>query len=106
MNSRLIRRTARVHFGIRADHESRRVTQRNDRQPKRFAQHEEVGDLIRGLGVDGPAEMMTAVGQQSERRAFDADQRGDHSDSVVGPQFQDRSDVGDRFDRVVHVVGP
>ena len=74
-----------LDFGIRSDHESGCVTQRNDRQPGRVAQRQKVGDLVSGLGVDGPAEMMTAVGQQSEWRTFDADQRGDHADPVVGP---------------------
>ena len=48
---------------------------------------------------------MTAVGQQAERHPFDADQRSDHADPVIRPQLQNGSDVGDRLDRTVHVVG-
>ena len=95
-----------VDFCIRADHEARRIAQRDDRQLSRFAERQEVGHLVRGLGVDGSAEMMAAVGNQPERHTFDSDERGDHADSVVGPQLQNGSDIGDRVDRVVHVVGP
>ena len=36
-----------VDLGIRADHEARCVAQRNDRQPKRFAQRQEIGQSCR-----------------------------------------------------------
>ncbi len=68
----------------------------SDRQVERVAQLHEARRLVAGVGVDRAAQVARVVGDQPERPALDAHQRGDDADAEVGPQFEHRALVGQR----------
>lgn len=49
--------------------------------------------------------MARVVGDQAERPALDAQQRGDQAGSELAPQFQHAVPVGQDLDRLADVVG-
>ena len=77
-----------LFFRLRADHEARGVAERDDRDVEGVAQLHEARGLVASRGPDGAAEMARVVGDQAERPALDAQQRGDQAGSELAPQFQ------------------
>ena len=103
-NMRLTRRTSDGLLGFRPDHEARRVAQRDDRQAEGIAQLHEARRLVGARSVDGAGQMHRIVGDQAERRAFDADQRRDHAGREFGAQLQHRAGVGERRDHLAALI--
>lgn len=91
-------------FGLRSHHEAWRVAQREHREPECIAQLEKPGGLVRSGSVDRAAEVARVVGDDTDRPALNADQRGDDPLAESGPELQHRSGVGERLDNRSNVV--
>ncbi len=91
-------------LGLGADHEARRVAQRQDRQVEGVAQLHEARRLVAGVGVDRAAQVAGVVRDQPHRPAFDAHQRGEDADAEFRAQLEHRVLVGQRADHGAHVV--
>ena len=87
-NMRETWRTSAVVSASRADHEARRVAERDDRQVEGVAELDEARRLVGGVGVDRAAEVVRVVRDQAERPALDADERGDDSEPEVRAQLE------------------
>ena len=72
-----------------------RVDQRDERQAVRVAQLHEARRLVGRVGVDRAAEVRRVVGEQADRPAFDARERGEDADAEAGAQLEQRAGVGD-----------
>ncbi len=96
MNMRHTWRTCACASDLGADHEARRVAQRDDRQAVRVAQLHEARRLVGRLRVDRAAQVVRVVGHQPHGPALDARQRGDDAGAEAGAQLEQRAGVGQR----------
>jgi hypothetical protein len=61
-------------FGFRTDHEAGCVAQRDDGKPEDVAELEKSRELVACIGVECAAEVLRAVGDQTDRATFDANE--------------------------------
>ncbi len=86
-------------LGLGADHEARRVDQRDDRQPEGVAELQEARRLVGGVAGDRAGHVARVVGDEAERAALDPRQRGHHLRREALAQEGHRAGVGERLDR-------
>ena len=73
-----------------------RVAQEQDRQVERVAELHEARRLVGAVAVDRAGEMRRVVGDDAERPALDARERGHHAGAEAAPQLEHRAGVGER----------
>ena len=81
-----------------------RVAEKEDRQVERVAELHEARGLVGAVAVDRAGEVERVVGDDAERAALDARQRGDHAGAEAAAQLEHRAAVGERLDDRAHVV--
>ena len=91
-------------FRLRPDHEAGGIAQGNHRQPERFAQLHETGSLVATHGINRAAQTGRIIGNQTERFAFDAHQRRDHSRRKCLAQLQHGTRIGQGLNQGADVV--
>ncbi len=69
------------------------------------AQLHEAGALVGRRAVDRAGKVQGIVGDDTDRPAFDTDQRGDHAVAKAFADLKERAVVGHGLDHVAHIVG-
>jgi len=76
-------------FRVGADHDPRRVAQEEDGQVKRLAELQEARRLVRSITGDRAREVHRVVGDDADRMALDARERGDHAPREERTQLEE-----------------
>ncbi len=91
-------------FDFWADHHAGRIGERQNRDVERLADLQEARCLVRTIRIDGAAQYLGIVRDDTHGPAFNADQRGNHGRTEFGPQFQQRPRICQRFDELPDVI--
>ena len=87
-----------------AGHVAGGVDQHDERDPERVALGDEPSALLRGVGVDDPAEVARLVGDDRDRAAFEPGEPGHEVARPTGRGLEQFAAVDDRADDIAHVV--
>ena len=92
-------------LGFGADHDARRVAEREQRDAVGIAQAHEIRRLAGGRAVDRAGQAARVVGEHPQSLALDPDERGDEIGRVGGAEFGHRIRIRECGDDAAHVVG-
>ena len=96
----------RLAFGLAARHDARVVGEEDERQVERVGDGDEVGRLVRPVGVERAGEELGLVGHHGDGMAAEAGQDADQRPAEARLHLEAGSLVEDDVDDVAHVVHP
>jgi hypothetical protein len=91
---------------VGSDHEARCIAERHHGNIVRIAKLQEPSRFIAGRGIDRAAQMFRIVGDETEGTALNPNERGDHSEPEVVPQFEDGVLIRQKLNDIPDVVNP